>query len=137
MREVECFQGKKNTIDNGMNSFSISAQDFFSLSDPLDDLRRGTLVKITLKLISSLHQQLDMQTYSNEGNPYVMDTRKRFSVEEESRLCRIKSFRSNDEKGPVFICFQTGIFALDGMSTMFRLRRVQMLIKGLALSNNP
>lgn len=69
------------------------------------------------------------------GNPYVMDTKKRFLVErEELPLRRIKFFRSTDEREPVFICFQTGILLL---MALFFLQRVQMLIKDLALSKNP
>lgn len=42
-----------------------------------------------------------------------MDTKKKiFSGRGEPPLCRIKCFRSNDERGPVFICFQTGILLL-------------------------
>lgn len=35
-----------------------------------------------------------------------------FTGRGEPPLCRIKCFRSNDERGPVFICFQTGILLL-------------------------
>lgn len=42
-----------------------------------------------------------------------MDTKKKvFSGRGEPPRCRIKCFRSNDERGPVFICFQTGILLL-------------------------
>lgn len=66
----------------------------------------------------------------------MMDT-KVFSCEgEETPPCRIKCFRSNDERKLFFICFQISSL-LDGTASMVSLQRVQMLIKDLALSNNP
>lgn len=45
--------------------------------------------------------------HTAHGNPYVMHTKKGFLTEQELSLCRIKFFRSNDERGPIVMCFPT------------------------------